>query len=205
MISSSFPISSGAVLVADASVVINLNASGRALEILRAHQASVVVTEQAFADLAAWADNGHGDDKKVQSLIDGGAVSVSKLGEIGNLIYSSLVDGKTVDTLDDGEAATVGYAYETGAIAIIDEMKAKTICETNFPTVRFISTVDLMADDAIGSALGDEGRRRAIINALRDARMPVPSYQLEKVVAIIGDEAAAASGLIRSMQNRLIR
>ena len=36
MTSSSFPISSRTIFVADASVVINLNATGRALDIIRA-------------------------------------------------------------------------------------------------------------------------------------------------------------------------
>lgn len=191
MISSSSPIETPPMLVADASVIINLNATGCASDIIRAYEGSVVVTAIAFAELVAGARNGHSDDKKLQALVDSGAVSLVHLGDIGNAIYSSLVDGSASCTLDDGEAATIGYARETGAAAMIDERKARSICEREFPELAVLSTVDLLTHDVVGTVLGKEGQINAILNALRDARMRVPSHQVEMIVSLIGDEAAA--------------
>jgi predicted nucleic acid-binding protein len=191
MSSSSFPIDTDTILVADASVIINLNATGRALEIIRANPGTVVVTDQAFAELVAGARNGHNDGKKLQALVDSGAVQLVRLGEVGNLVYSSLVDGTASLTLDDGEAATIGYAHETGAVAMIDERKATRICENDFPGLKVMSTIDLLTHELTGKALGEEGQISSIVNALRDARMRVPSRQIGLIVSLIGDEAAA--------------
>ena len=191
MNSLSFPIDTLPMLVADASVVINLNATGCASEIIRAYKGSVVVTAIAFAELVAGARNGHSDDKKLQALIDSGTVKVVHLGETGNTIYSSLVEGSATCTLDDGEAATIGYAHETGAVAMIDERKARNICDREFPQMTVLSTVDLLTHNVVETALGKEGQINAILNALRDARMRVPTHQVEMIVNLIGDDAAA--------------
>ena len=191
MSSSSFPINAGTILVADASVVINLNATGRARDIIQAQPGSHVVTENAFEELASGAKKGHDDYAQLRALIDIGAVRVVKLGETGESIYAGLVEGSAVRTLDDGEAATIGYAYETGAIALIDERKARTICECDFPDLSIASTIDLLTHELIATALTATGQAEAIINALRNARMRIPPDQIELVVRLIGEENAA--------------
>jgi predicted nucleic acid-binding protein len=113
------------------------------------------------------------------------------LPDTGNAIYSSLVEGSAFSTLDDGEAATIGYAHENGAAAMIDEKKARSICEKEFPELPVISTVDLLTHKVIETVLGKEGQIKVIINALRDARMRVPSHQIDMIVNLIGDEAAS--------------
>lgn len=94
-------------------------------------------------------------------------------------------------TLDDGEAATIAFAYETGAVALIDEKKAQHICAAHFPHLRVMSTVDFLMQDSIISALGQPALSQALLYALRYARMRVPPHQIEKVVDLIGEEAAA--------------
>lgn len=200
MSSSSFPIDTDTILVADASVIINLNATGRAFDIIRAHQGSVVVTDKAFSELVAGERNGHSDAKKLQALIDSGAVRLVELGETGNLVYSSLVDGSASRTLDDGEAATIGYAHENGAVALIDEKKARSICEDDFPGLLVMSTIDLLTHDVIGNVLGEEIQINSIVNALRDARMRVPSHQIEMIVNLIGDVAARCNSLPKAVR-----
>lgn len=191
MSSSSFPIDTGTVFVADASVVINLNATGRAFDIIQALRGSFVVTDKAFAELGTGAHNGHNDAKKLQTLVAASAVKIVDLGDIGSLVYSSLVEGTASRTLDDGEAATIGYAHENDAIAMIDEKKARSICEDDFPGLRVISTIDLLTHELIRNALGVEEQIDSIVNALRNARMRVPLHQIEMIVNLIGYEAAA--------------
>lgn len=191
MNSSSFPLDATSTLVADASVAINLNATGCALEIIRAQPGTMVVTDNALAELARGSHNGHSDGEKLQALIDAGAVRVVSLDDHGSRIYESLVEGTALRTLDDGEAATIGYAHQVGGIAMIDERKARTICAGDFPHLTLISTVDLFINDMVERALGKRRQAEAIVNALRGARMRVPPHQIETIVALIGDEAAA--------------
>lgn len=192
MNSSSFPLDATSTLVADASVVINLNATGYALEIIRAQPGSMVVTDNAFAELARGSSNGHGDGEKLRTLVETGAIQLVSLGERGSRIYESLVEGSTLRTLDDGEAATIGYAHQMGGIAMIDERKARTICATDFPHLALASTVDLLTHELVERAVGRRGQTEAIVNALRGARMRVPPHQIDIVVSLIGNEAAAA-------------
>ena len=191
MTSSSFPISSRTIFVADASVVINLNATGRALDIIRAQPGSLAVTESVFSELARGTRNGHSDAEKLQALIDCGAVRLAQLGDAGNDIYASLVEGSAVHTLDDGEAATIGHAYEIGGVALIDERKARNNCTTDFPGLAVASTVDLLTHETVGGVLGQQGQIDAIVSALRIARMRVPSHQVSMVIELIGAETAA--------------
>lgn len=191
MSSSSFPLEAASILVADASVVINLNATGCALEIIRAQPGSMAVTDNALAELARGRRNGHRDGEKLQALIDAGAVRLVTLDDNGSRIYELLVGGAAMRTLDDGEAATISYAHHVGGIAMIDERKARTICASEFPQLKLASTVDLLLHEDVGRALGKRSQAEAIVNALRDARMRVPPHQIEAVVGLIGSEAAA--------------
>lgn len=191
MNSSSFPIEAATVLVADASVVINLNATGCAHDILWAQPGAVVVTENAFIELAAVTRYGHSDSEKLQALIHCGVVRLVQLGETGSRVYASLVEGPARRTLDDGEAATIGCACEAGGVAMIDERKARTLCADRFPNLMMASTADLLIQDRVKAVLGEQGQIDAILKALRSARMRVAPHQIETVVKLIGDGAAA--------------
>jgi len=190
MSSSSFPINADSVLVVDASVAINLNATGCALDIIRAQPGQLVITETALAELAAGMRHGYLDFEKFQALIISEAVRVVQLGDGGNQVYESLVDGTAPCTLDDGEAATIAYAHESGAVALIDEKKAQSICLVDFPALKVKSTVDLLTHDLVARTLGKTALTLAIMNALRYARMRVAPHQIDMIVGLIGEEAA---------------
>lgn len=191
MSSSSFLINNKTILVADASVVINLNATGTASDIIQALPGSFVVTKNALEELSTGAHNGHTDAEKLRALVACGLIRIVELGEFGDSIYSSLVEGEASRTLDDGEAATIAYAHENGAVAMIDEKKARSICQGAFPDLKMISTIDLLTHKLVKMALGAEIQRSSVVNALRDARMRVPGHQIDMVVKLIGDETAA--------------
>ena len=74
MSSSGFPTDPNAVLVADASVVINLTATGSPERIVAALPNPVVVTNDVRRELARGAEKGHEAGKKLQSLIESGVV-----------------------------------------------------------------------------------------------------------------------------------
>jgi predicted nucleic acid-binding protein len=191
MSSSSFHIDTGATLVADTSVIINLNRTGRASAIIEAHPGSMVVTRQVFEELIDGGRKGYTDHTDLEALVASGVAKIVDLGANGNCVYRSLVDGPAVETLDDGEAATIAYAYETGAVAILDERKGRTICGNKFSNVAVISTVDLLIHSRVETALGRDGVMNAVIRALRYARMRVLPHQQETILGLIGDEVAA--------------
>lgn len=201
MSSLSFPTDPLTVLVADASVVINLNATARAADIVRALPNPLVVTENSFNELRSGASNGHNDAEQLEQLIALGVINVVELGDLGAEIYGSLIEGAALRTLDDGEAATIGFAHQSSGVAVIDERKGRSICAASFPELLVASTVDLLTHENIANALGRQGQIEAILKALRNARMRVPLDQIEKVVGLIGTEqAATCPSLPRSMR-----
>jgi predicted nucleic acid-binding protein len=188
---SSFRTNPRASLIADASVVINLNATARAADIIKAVPNPFIVTENACAELEAGLRNGHRDHALVLELIDAGHMQRAYLNAASMPIYESLIDGSTVRTLDDGEAATIAHAKEISGIALIDERKARTICAGSFPGLVVACTVELLMHDAVAAALGVQGQADAIANALNGARMRVPPEHLDRVRTMIGPERAA--------------
>ena len=192
MSSSNFLTDSRTVLVADASVVINLNATGCAHAIITAIPNRWAVTANALAELVDGIRNGHDDARALQMLIDAGVIDLVGLGDIGGRIYETLIDGSALRTLDDGEAATIGYAHEIGGIALIDERKAMNLCADNFPELLVGPTVQLLLQEAGVRALGPPGHVDAVVGALQKARMRVPPDQITQVVAVIGEKSAAS-------------
>ncbi len=191
MTSSDFLTDPQQILVADTSVLINLNGTGCALEILEAVPGSFFITDRVFSELARGTKHGHTDVDLVQRLVEAGAATVSELGQTGIALYRPLVDGNAQSTLDDGEASTIAYAQEVSGVALIDERKARSICSARFPGLTVGSTVDLLVHDAVSQAIGADRLVQALKNALHYSRMRVPPHNLDVVVELIGAREAA--------------
>jgi predicted nucleic acid-binding protein len=179
------------VLVADASVVINMNATGRAPQILRAMRNPFVVTDVVLSELRAGRMTGRADADLTANLVKLGLVKSVPLGEAGLNVFEELVIGSAADTMDDGEAATLAYAMEAGAIAVIDERKANRIRAARFPKLDTACTIDLLAHPDILQALGRDQLADSIFRALKDARMRVMPKHVAWVVALIGEDLAS--------------
>jgi predicted nucleic acid-binding protein len=191
MSSSSFLSNPRASLIADASVVINLNATARAADIIKAVPNPFMVTENACVELEAGIRNGHRDYTVLLELIDAGHVRRVHLGKAAMSVYESLIDGSAVRTLDDGEAATIACAQEISGIALIDERKARTLCAGCFPGLAVVCSAELLMHDAVAIALGAREQADALANAISGARMRVPQEHLARVRTMIGPERAA--------------
>ena len=191
MSSSSFLDKPQTPIVIDASVVINLNATGRAHEIFAAFPNPFLVTANAAAELSHGARNGHTDSAALQQLVSQSLLQTVDLDPTDLAIYETLIEGSAAQTLDDGEAATIAFALGASAMAIIDERKARNICASRFQGLHVFSTVDLLLHEALHKALGKFGQIDAIVAALRGARMRVPPDSIATVVALIGEANAA--------------
>ena len=179
-----------APVVADTSVVINLNATGCADAILRAMPNRCVVVEQVSLELQVGRRTGHPDADALAVLIQENLIEHAQLGNAGLVHFANLVTGSAADTLDDGEAATIACAIERGAVALVDERKANRICTERFPGVGIGCTVDVLAQRHVQAALGG-GLVDAVFSALDRGRMRVPDHHGQWVVHLIGKERAA--------------
>lgn len=181
-----------AAVVADTSVVINLNASGYAPAILEALPNSFLVVSEVERELREDRQTGRNDAVALAQWVDSGRAEVVRLGERGMERFYDLVSGAAARTLDDGEAATIAHALETEppAVPLIDERKANRICAERFAALVTGSTVDLLAQGDVRTALGPERLAEAVFDALRHGRMRVLPRHLEWVVDLMGPERA---------------
>lgn len=181
-----------AVFIADTSVLINLNATGRAADILGGFSCCFAVPENVSAELENGRQNGYRDADALDELCQMGHARRVDLGEDALAVYARLVDGSTLRTLDDGEAATIGCAIELSGIALIDERKASVLCAEMYPQLTVVSTAGLLTSDPVRRLLGESGQADILLKALRLARMRVPQELMAKVCEIIGPKAATS-------------
>ena len=177
-------------IVADASVLVNLAASGAAREIAEALPVRLRVVRTVALEL----ERGHPRWTTSEQLT---AFEAAKLVEIVDLdsaalgYFEALVVGPASVTLDDGEAATISYAVTRDLMALIDEKKARRICEERFRLLMVGTTIDLLLSAVTKRALGASGVADALFGALQYGRMRVPSSHMKRVVKIVGAERAA--------------
>lgn len=184
------------VVVLDASVVVNLNATGCAMRLIDACSNPFRVTQQVLRELRLGQVQGYSDAAQLEALIDQSAVELVTLSDSAEAVYLQLVSGHTADTLGDGEAATLAYANQTGHWAGIDERKATRICNERFSSLRLATTVDLLANAEIIASLSQTALSDAVFNTLQRARMRVLPDQVEWVVGRVGNERAKSCSSI---------
>lgn len=189
-----------AQLVADASTIINLIATGSARAIVSALPNRVVVVDVVPGELETGRARGREACDRLKELIAAGVVDVVELGEDAAPHFEGLVIGPAAMTLDDGEAATIAYALAHAGTALIDERKATRICAERFPQLRVACTVDVLIHPDVQRQLGADMMAEAVFNALHGGRMGVLPGHLEWIVGVIGEERAA---LCPSLPRRL--
>jgi predicted nucleic acid-binding protein len=179
------------LLVADASVWINLVAGARAADVIRVLAMRPQIPRIALDELERGRDKGRRTAAALAGLIKNGLVEVAELPSGAEETYLNLVAGPVSQTLDDGEAATLALALQVGAVAIIDERKAINLARDRFPALQIISTTELLLSDAVRSVFSNEELGNVLYGALREARMRVPEHLPEAVCACLGPERAA--------------
>lgn len=180
-----------ALLVADASVIISLNATGYASDLIRALPNRLVVVDVVPQELELGRRNGRRDADLLSELVANGVLEVVSLGNEAERHFESLVVGSAAETLDDGEAASIAYAVAHGGVALIDERKANRICADRFPQLQVVATTDIFMHPDVARALASDQLAQGVVNALRLARMRVLPAHVDWVIALIGPEQAA--------------
>lgn len=178
-------------MVADASVWINLAATGGADQILGAIRPRLVITDVALAELERGRPKGRRAADEVTALIHLGLTEVVALAPEDEALFLSLVSGSASETLDDGEAATLACADRLGASVAIDERKATSLAARRLSHLNVRSTCDLLLAPDVRRLLGEPGLADALFGALTEARMRVPDGHAVKIVELLGPRAAS--------------
>ena len=178
-------------VVADTSVIINLNATGYSEALLDSLPNRFLVVEDVSCELEVDSRTGRNDAESLSALVAQERVELVGLGDTGTQHFISLVSGPARQTLDDGEAATIAYALEHGATALIDERKAIRICAERFGALSTGCTVDIFTQNDVQRVLERDTLANAVFNALYQGRMRVPAHYVGWVVNLIGRERAA--------------
>jgi len=179
-----------ALLVADASTIISVNATGCAKRVIKALPNRVAVVDIVSGELEEGRQRKRQDADLLKKLVDSGHVEIVQLDAKGEEYFEQLVVGAAQMTLDDGEAATIAYAVATNGIALIDEKKANRICGQRFPELRLACTVDIFMHPYVQNELGKDAQADAVFNALCRGRMRVFPHHVEWVIGLIGAERA---------------
>jgi len=188
-------------LILDASVVVNLNATGFADRILGAIPVDAFVPEPVLSELQRGISMGHSDAIDLEQLIEKGLANTLALPALAQSDYIALVSGSAANSLGDGEAATIVSASVTGSWAAIDERKARKICSDKFREVKVASTLDILTHPNVLSDLSEKEFSFALFAALEVAHMQVQKQHMNWVVARIGaDRVSKCLSLPRSVR-----
>lgn len=178
-------------VVADASALISITASKRAGQICSAIPNRLLVSDVVVSELDSGRSKGHPNPEQLHELINSNLVEVATMADEAESYFESLVVGSARNTLDDGEAATIACALEIGGIPLLDERKARRICNQRFPNLSYGCTVDIFAHPEVEKTLGVADLAFAVLNALKESRMRVLPHHLDWVINLIGPENAA--------------
>ncbi|HEY2446493.1 MAG TPA: hypothetical protein VGI20_12230 [Rhizomicrobium sp.] len=178
-------------LILDASVFINLSASGVAEEILRALPQRAFMVDIAASEVQLDSRTGRSDSDTLQGIVGPPTLCLVNLDEHGLALFEKLVP-----VLDDGEAATIAAAVSRRAIVVVDERKARRVCAKEFPDTPHASTIDLFAHAGVVKEFGRNKLAEALYAALKNARMCVRADQRDWVVDLVGRERAVGCGSI---------
>lgn len=190
------------VIVLDASVIINLLATANAGAILQALNADLVVTGNVVREIDQGAANGRSESKYLAELIDSRVLRVEELAGPSLEYFFDMVSGHTSDSLGDGEAATLAFAYSNRFSAAIDEKKATRIAGERFEAIKLVTTIDILAYGAVQALLGHEVLANATLQSLQVARMQVRLHQFDWVVRLIGEDNLAECATLKKLARR---
>lgn len=183
----------------DASVAINLAATGAAARIASALRVRLAIPREAMREIEVGAVQGHDESAVLRRLIEDGHVAATEMSAEALGVFAELVAGTVSQSLGDGEAATIAISHVDGSLAAIDEKKARIISGQRFPELRIASSIDLLSHARVMEALGRDDLAVATLNALKFARMHVQEHQFDWVLDLIGETQAAGCGSLRRL------
>jgi hypothetical protein len=179
-------------LVLDASVFINLLATGVAKVILGSLPNPVFIEARAFAEIRRHPIPNADLSAEIAELLESGLLEKRTMSPEALDLFMELTGGDLTGGLDDGEAATITYALSISGntLVAIDERKATRVFSERWPRRTLVDTVTLLAQPNCRSHLGPETLANACFSALVHARMRVRHEAMAWVLNTVGRERA---------------
>lgn len=177
-------------VVVDASVLINVLASGYAKEILIAYPDRLLVVDQVVHEVRFDPVDPvrEPSPKTLEPFISERLLYRMSLSAEGLESMLELTMAPRPDDLHDGEAASIALAHEIGARVATDDKKAQRVCSERFPKIGLISSVEVFRHASVRAALG--GRlAEALMCAISRGRMRVPKPEREWVKGVLQELA----------------
>jgi predicted nucleic acid-binding protein len=178
----------GSPLFLDASVIINLVASDRSDEILKALARPIIIEKTACFEFKRDPRDGADAQVAINSLVNNGRLKVISLSDLQYETFINLTGALPPDDIGDGEAATIACASGVGA-AVIDDRKAIRIAVKDFPHIAIYSSLDLLCADCVFSALGKDVVTSAVRDSINMARMRIPHRWKNWVLDFVGEKS----------------
>ena len=177
-------------LVLDASVTINLLASGMAESVLKALSCTVYIEPTTRAEVSKLTGFPSAVSDLLAALEAKGLLIQRKLidAEIG--VFFDLAGADAPDDLDDGEAAAIALAQAISAAVEIDERKGRRIFRGRYADLHLTSSLEIFCDERVVEGLSWDNVTDAIKKALLVGRMRVFDEYDEEVRELIGHEFA---------------
>ena len=192
----------GRLLVLDASVLINVGATGFAREILEALVEHAVVVGPAHDEVRGDPRSGARTSNFLGELVEEGILTRVELSGEQAELFVDLAGAPAPDDLGDGEAATVAFGAAAGLQLALDDGKARRVSSARFPGCQLSSSIDLLRRESTRLALGADRLTTAVHDALMFARMRVMVPDFEWVIGLIGVERArGCPGLRRALKS----
>lgn len=173
-------------LVFDPGALINLLATGRAGDILRALGVTALVEERMLTSVAPLERAG----LSFQGVMDEGLLAPQALDGSGLNVFVDLTSAEIPDDLDDGAAATVALALSLQANIVADDPKLRRVASSRAAPLTLFTSYGLITSSVVGAALTPAGAAAALFSALKVGRMRVTAEQAQAIAEAIGHERA---------------
>lgn len=156
-------------LVLDASVAINLLATGEPWAILSALGYRALAPEQVLDEVVRCPITRRRYDEVKHPF------KISPNVEVVALAGSEVDDFVAIaQSVGDGEAASIAVALARGLPLALDDRRARAVALARAPTARLLWTMDLLYDRALRAAYSEREIEDFIASAIKHARMHAP-------------------------------
>lgn len=184
-------------LVLDASVIINVLASGAAERILGALSTRLVVADVTSREIVRNPLDPSDRTNPIDALAAQRVVERLPVGGDALQTFISLVGAPPPDHLGDGESGAIALAKHLDLAVALDDGKARRICRERFPHLQLVASVEVFAHANVSAALGSN-LAEAVHGAMLHARMRVLPEHREWVGNMLGERADAFPVLRKS-------
>ena len=176
-------------LVIDASVIINLGASGYGIEILQTIDNHFVTSEEVVGEIKENSKNKYPKTISfLNRIIDSECLRVISLTLDEKRNCREIMNKK--NQLHEGEVASFVLAKNRGFTAIIDETTGRKVANYELSGKVVGTTMDLLCHPSVLELLGRRTLSAAVYNALRDGGMQTNLQDRGYIVELIGKERA---------------